>query len=45
MNLDFLTGLVFGAAGGLALAFSTTLEIVKLHEAHERKRTKGKHVK
>lgn len=45
MNLDFLTGLVVGAAGGLALAFSTTLAIIKAHEAHERKRTKGKHVK
>lgn len=45
MNLDFLTGLVFGAAGGLGLAFSTSLVIVKLHEARQRKRTKGKHVK
>lgn len=45
MNIDFLTGLVIGAAGGLVLAFSITLVIVKSHEAHERKRTKGKHLK
>lgn len=45
MNLDFLTGLVFGAAGGMLLAFSTAAAIVKAYEARQRKRTKGKHVK
>lgn len=45
MNLDFLTGLVFGATGGMALAFSTTFIIVKVYEARQRKRTKGKHAK
>lgn len=51
MNLDFLTGLVIGAAAGLVISFSIVVAIVKLYEARQRKQylkrnqTKGKHEK
>lgn len=45
MNLDFLAGLIIGAAGGMTLGFFISWVIVSVRERREIKRTKGTHVK
>lgn len=45
MNLDFMAGLIIGAAGGMILAFFVSWAVVSIRERREIRRTKGKHGK
>lgn len=43
MNIDFLTGLIFGGLGGASVAFAICGIIATAVERREKKATKGKH--